>query len=206
MYCEQCGAKLEDGARFCIMCGAKVSCGDFNAPKLAKTTSTPVAPKQPAKRPASAAGKKKSPVKYILVLIVVVVAVAVIVVQIMGSQRVKVNLNEYVTISASGTNGSGYAQVEFDYEALYADYSNKIKLTDYGENSMIAGYIGLIYNDAAQMLVYQYISGSVDQYSGLSNGDTITYTWNLDEEETESYFQVELVYSDIQYVVSGLSS
>ncbi len=203
MYCEHCGAKLVEGASFCMMCGARTPYAE-NQPALSGYG--PEAEQQPTPRHDRQPVSKKKPLpKYILVVIVLVAVIAVVVVQLTGSQRVKVDLNDYVTISATGSNGSGTAQVVFDYESLYADYSKKIELTEYGENSIIATYIPLIYYNPAQMLAYDYITGYADKYYGLSNGDVITYTWTFDEEEIEEYFNVELVYSDIQYTVSGLN-
>ncbi len=59
MYCSNCGAKIEDGARFCTNCGVPLSFGALPKASLS-------APKQPSMREASEISQKPAPsqIKY----------------------------------------------------------------------------------------------------------------------------------------------
>ena len=60
------------------------------------------------------------------------------------------------------------------------------------------------YYDAAEYILYGCVSGTLDRTTGLSNGETINYIWDVDTKSIEEYTNVILTYDDIPFVVKDL--
>lgn len=120
-----------------------------------------------------------------------------------GCSTTTVNLDEYVTIEVDGYDSVGTAVCSFDYDAFNADYSDKIKLSENTSDDMI-GLDLLTGETASQLLLDSCVARTLDQTSGLSNGDVVTLTWDCDDELASEYFNCKLKYSDISYTVSNL--
>ena len=122
--------------------------------------------------------------------------------------KTTVNLNKYVTITAQGYNSMGTADYEFDYEAFKKDCAGKIKINDKyvdpnGEEEFL--YLEINLNGTPQTaLLDMCIDQNLDNYSGLSNGDTVTLKWDCNDELAENLFNVRLDHSDITYTVKEL--
>ncbi|MCD8361526.1 MAG: zinc ribbon domain-containing protein [Lachnospiraceae bacterium] len=219
MFCDHCGAHIEEGARFCEKCGARVS-----APEQAGTeeTAAPIPETAPAEASAvresvtapdgesrraaepSASGKAAPSKKTgLIIAAAAVVVLLLLIVTRMGGK--KINLNNYLTITASGYDTVGNASYTFDTESFLDDYEDKIKFSSKAEDTFGDW---LNYIDAPSTLA-SYVSGSLDQSSGLSNGDVITFTWSISDdslEEIEECFNYSVKFSDIEYTVEGLES
>ena len=85
MYCNKCGAQLDDHAKFCFGCGAQVGAGAAATPNPQPSYEAPVAPKKAPKK------KKKGLVAVVAIIAVVAVAAAALVFSgLMGGDTVKV--------------------------------------------------------------------------------------------------------------------
>ena len=110
-----------------------------------------------------------------------------------------VDLNKYVKIETSGYNGAGTATVSFDEEKFAKDHDKHIKLSK--EMSYLAQYVNV---SPAVGMMKDCVSGRLDQTSGLSNGDKITFRWTCSDGMAKQHYGVNLKYSDITYKVKGL--
>ena len=110
-----------------------------------------------------------------------------------------VSLDRYVTIEAKGYSSVGTATVMFDEDSFYKDFDNSIKYKAGGPADADSYY------NAAECLFKEFLSGELDKSTNISNGDTITYVWNIDETAVSDFFKVKLEIEDISYKVSGLS-
>lgn len=107
----------------------------------------------------------------------------------------KINLNDYVSVEFDGYEGYGTAVVTFDSDKFEEDCST-IKLSNsYAE--LFGGSTADYYRDWC--FTYE-----TDKKTGLVNGDKVTLTWNCEEELVSSNTDGTLVYTDIEYTVSGL--
>ena len=120
-----------------------------------------------------------------------------------GCGTTKVDLNKYVTISASGYDSLGTVSYYFDYEAFIRENNDSIKLKK--GNAQFTNAALKEKKSGSEILVQYCIKSELDKYSGLSNGDVVTLKWNCDDEMAKKFFDCELVYSDITYKVSDLT-
>lgn len=114
-----------------------------------------------------------------------------------GCGKKEINLNDYISVVFSGYEGYGIATVEFDYESFETD-CEKIKI----KNPNVAALYGNV-AEYYQDFCFTYSVGEKEQ---LSNGDTITLTWECEESLAENNTSGILVYNDESYTVSGLDS
>ncbi len=124
-----------------------------------------------------------------------------------GCGKTKINLDEYVELKYDGYDTIGTASYEFDYKQFERDFEDKLKMTKTGEDERkelkeAAEALGI--GRSEPELLATMLAGDLDKTEGLSNGDEITYKWNIDDEEIAELFKVELTYSDITGTVEGL--
>lgn len=108
-----------------------------------------------------------------------------------------INLNKCTEVEISGYNGYGTATVTVDNEALDEAMKN-VKYENASEYSYLFG-------SASDYLQDFCMSYSLDKRSGLSNGDEVTLTWNIDDALVESATNAKFKYEDITVKVKGLS-
>ncbi len=116
-----------------------------------------------------------------------------------GCGKTNIDLNKYVTVEVSGYDGYGEADVDFDLDALRADYDDKLKYK--GDDELTAA---IFEEDPAGALYDDCISRNVVNKSELSNGDTVKVEWKCKDERALEKYNVKLSYSDIEYEVEGL--
>ena len=172
-------------------------------------------------------GKKKAiigigaaAVALVVIAVIAIIAIVAIVLAI-TLHRSKVNMNDYITIETSGYNGYGKATYVFDEDRFYEENENKFKMSNaikkYVNDNELFRWGLMLYDidvndkkDAAKLfIVGTELEGGLSQYSGLSNGDVITFSWDSDYDDEEmdqiaKKFKVKVNYSDIEYTVSGL--
>jgi len=207
MFCRNCGAENKDGVAFCGKCGAKLAVS-LNAsehkgvvvhPSASTSdfgiTTTPVATSTPTMQ-----SFKKMPKAFVAGLIAcVVVIIAVIGFVIYNNSFI--DLDKYVEVYYKGYNGFGHASVSFNWEKFEKQNRNKVKFTkeakkDLGDN--------IKYIKPIDSLEDAITEPSLDQTSLLSDGDEVTYSWNLDVEELEDTYDIKFKYKDTTCKVSGL--
>lgn len=186
MFCSNCGSEMPNDALFCEKCGTKVE-----EENVQTNTASPNAAVQSLPQ-----GKPIDPK-------MIVIAVAVVVVLLIGgmiikNRKVRVELDDYITVEFSGYDSKGTARVNFDSDAFSRDYKSKIEY--YGADlEELKDYVS-----AAEMLRYSCVAGKLSEDSKLKNGDVVTFTWDCDDELAASEFKAKLVYDDLEFTVSDL--
>ena len=147
----------------------------------------------------------------VIALIVIILVVIIAIVLFFTLHKSTVNLNDYITIEASGYDGYGEATYYVDVDKFLEDNNKKFKITNKlkeevkSDSEMQVGLtiLGLDIEDkedaASIFIVGSDIDGTLSQGSGLSNGDVITYSWRsaYSDEELEEFaglFKVKLEY------------
>ncbi len=127
-------------------------------------------PYQAAPAPAEAP-KKKGKAGLIIGIIAGVVALAAIVIVLINvlgkpkAEPVTVNLNDYIEVTFTGISGSGEADVKFNTNKLKGDFETSLVWTCKKKNMPEEPVVDLLCEN---------ISVYLDNYYGLSNGDTVT--------------------------------
>jgi len=137
--------------------------------------------------------KKKS---IFMLLITAIVAV------LTGCGSKKIVLNDYLTYDFSGYDGYGRANAHIDYDAMSSDLvelmgkkGQKIE----GENA----------EDIADLACELFVEGDWEDYENLSNGDKVSYVWEIDD-DIEAAFEertgVKLDAEGMEVEVEGLEN
>lgn len=192
MICVHCGKEIENGSAFCPYCGAAIA--ENTAAKVEAITAK--LPRKP--------GKRAIPVAAAALLVVGGIAFA--------NRTPTINLNKYVTLSAEGYDSLGKLDVEFDTDKLEKDYGKTLaknlhkSISSYDAVSEDLRDLASDLSAGAETELFElcYANGTADKTTGLSNGDVVTYSWNVDAKDAKEAFGVNLKYSDITYTVSGL--
>ena len=127
--------------------------------------------------------------------IIMAAAAAAALVLLAGCGRTKIDLNNYLTLEPSGFDTAGKVSTSFDYDALVSDNLKAFGLSD---NAGEEEELGVM------MRIEEYISGDLDKDTGLSNGDTVTYTWDVNEARLEELFPVDIVCENKTLDITGL--
>lgn len=174
MFCEKCGNQLEDNAVFCEKCGAKLE-------KIENPT-------QPTGTKINISLKAK-------LLIAGGVVVAVVIAFISNYIGKTVNLNDYLEVEFSGYDTVGYASVSFDEETFEKDFGDKIEFTNKSTSSEWGAPVDVFVD---------YVNGDLDKRSGLSNGEEVSFIWDVDDEVLNEMFNLNVKYKDTTFEVAGL--
>lgn len=109
-------------------------------------------------------------------------------------------MNKYITVEADGYDGYGSARVQVDWDAIEEKYGDKIKFTNKAKKE--GGNLLNLFTP------YDYLADNVsvklENKDKLSNGETIEYKWNV-EEDLSDYLKVKVKYKDDSYTVEGLT-
>lgn len=209
MFCPKCGTEVTEGV-FCPSCGCRISeienidmesANDGNALALEKLE------------------KKKNPKKNNLGMILGIIAAVVIVIlgvaAIMMNSKPTIKLDKYLIVEFEGYDTIGKANVSIDWDGIEKKYGKKIKINRKLLNEMLKeeyGEFGFLYTTVAEQIstesslemLKECIGGGFDKYTGLSNGDEIVYTWDIEQETVDKLFNCKLEYNEKSYVVEGL--
>lgn len=133
-----------------------------------------------------------------MVAIVVVIVAAVLFVK--GGK--KIDLNKYATIVVSGYDTVATARIEFDRARFIEDYGDKMTMkTDAEDEKAIMSFLA---GSEADLFIDFYVKGSFDKSKGLSNGDKIVFSWDIDEDRIKKVFGYKVTYKDIKMTVKDL--
>ncbi len=219
MYCYKCGYNNKDNARYCVKCGTAIGFDDIDRTENTtqrmddyyededyressgsrKTTGTQHSSK-----------RKKGPNKGILILLIVLVAAAAaaaIMLLLMGN-KTEIKLSNYLNASIEGTNGEGHVTSTLDVEGIINDNQAVFALDSEKKQQLLnilSATSSYPDDECIEMLFDACVSGSFDKTDGLSNGDKITYRWNIDEEKFQKVFNVTFIAEDLEYKIAGLS-
>ena len=232
MFCTKCGNNIPDGVMFCTYCGNAVKAPvykeavhqgaqqqgfnhqgaqqqGFNHQGAQQQGFNQRGPQQgfgqqagsqmgQQPKPLTAEQKKLFKTVGIICAVVIVLSLAVLLFfNLFWTPTV--NLNKYVSITSEGYDSIGSASAKFMLEDFTRDYGNKIKFKGASMPDNASSY-----SCPAEYMFSNYISGSLNNSSNLSNGETITFEWNVDETSIADSFKVKLKYENIDYAVSGL--
>lgn len=148
-------------------------------------------------------GGKKFQVRALIIVGVVVVAlIAIFAIASAGGGTI--DLNKYTTITASGADGYGTAAAEIDWASIEQKYKKKVKW-----NKKALKDADFTVEDAEEFgtpmdFLEEAVGVSVDPATGLKNGDTVKYDYDIDHEYFDA-IDVKLKYKAGTYKVDGLS-
>lgn len=194
MLCKSCGAENDNGAKFCKQCGSPL--GDRMEEKAVPTN--PV--NTDVKNAKGFIEKIKEIPKKVFLGAGAAIVVLIAVIIIASNSGKTIDLNKYLTVEAAGYNGYGKASTKIDWNAIEDKYGSKLSFTDQAKEEFgeFLTYIAPI--DFMQ----EYVNISLDKSSNLSNGSTITYTWEV-QDELMDYLTCKVKYENDSYNVSGLT-
>lgn len=218
MFCSHCGAENPDNGVFCMKCGEplrggqsqdSLSSSDTEQGSVNQSSEQPQGTNptgQAAVQPqaVNSAGKPASSVNMKLLAAILGGAVAVIIllvviVSAVGKARRTINLDDYVTVETKGYDGFGTAIAFVDWEAIEEDYGSRISF-----KRNVSKELGIFNSVVGPVDALPYfVNLTLDEKSGLSNGDTINYTWDVDDSYAEG-IKCTLKYKDGSYEVNEL--
>ena len=207
MYCENCGTKNKDGVKFCIGCGQplghSVNSKADNMPNSSETHygETGYINQAMNKNYGQIKNKGKMiPKKALIGICLAVVALIVILFVIISTKKTTIDLNKYLTINSSGYDGYGIVEARIDWDAIEKDYGSKVSFTKTAKNE----YGFLLSLMTPIEAIEESVSITLDESRGVSNGDSISYRWNIDS-ELSKYVKCKIKSSNGTYTVSGLA-
>lgn len=137
--------------------------------------------------------------KIVSVLLLAVTLLGVVSLTACGTKTVK--LEQYVAFKAEGLDGFGTVTAEFNEKAFIRDNPN-MKLTKQGkQNEMLREMLDTC--SVAELFCEMCVSCDLSASRDLSNGETVTLTWDL-ERSLMKYFDCKVDASSVTYTVHGL--
>lgn len=180
MFCGNCGTENLSSAKFCKNCGQAI-----NVNLSTKTSQS----------------KQLVQTKKIIFVVLAIVIVLLVVLGSLGMTRNTINLDKYVKIEATGYDGDGSVTATIDWDAIEKRYGKKIKFTKIAEVEYGGKIDGILPMDALK----ESVSITIQQKKNLSNGEHVSYLWNVEKEATK-YLNCRLKYEDKDFEVSGLQT
>lgn len=205
MICRHCGTENAEGSAFCTSCGNPFEDNNTNAVNV---TSEDGQKEKTAQIQSKMQGTDKFLAwsNYVLIGIGALVLVILIFSFSFGKKvhTPIIDLNQYLKIEAHGYNGQGEAEADVDWAAVSEEYGDDLRFTaeaeeEYGDSLKLISPVEMI-RDAVRIK----LRGGYN----LSNGETVGYEWNVNE-DIFKFVDVVLQYYDSQndedvYTVTGL--
>ncbi len=200
MYCGHCGAENEDGAKFCKSCGKELTPSNAKVTKVEAKSETNNNASTNTAQPSQVVEKIKSLPKNTLIGICAGVVGLLVIIIAIANAKPTINMNKYITVDSEGYDGYGSARIEIDWDAIEEKYGDKVKYTkkakdEYGNYLKLATPVDLL---------SEAVSVKLDKNTKLSNGETVEYKWNV-EEDISDYLKVKVKFKDDSYTVEGLT-
>lgn len=111
-----------------------------------------------------------------------------------------INLNKYMSIETEGYEGYGKAKVSIDWEEIEKKYASKLSFTEAARDE----YGMFISMMSPVEILRENVHLKIDKSSALSNGDKVSYTWDINEERINKYVKCKLKWKDGEHKVSSL--
>lgn len=190
MFCNKCGAQNNDTDMFCSNCG-----NPLREQVVTASNNEQINISQQVQSTMRAPRKKiemnKKTMMILLAAGVAFICLLVVMAIAIGSSNT-INLNKYLEVNESGYDGYGSVKYTIDWNSIEEKYGKKVKYTksakkEYGD------WLALM---EPMELLETSISISFDNNRNLSNGDSVNYTWNIDEEELSKYIKFKIKYKD----------
>lgn len=189
MFCPNCGSENEANARVCSKCGTPlgVEVSPVKKPTMSKKTMG--------------------------ILAGGAIVVVVLLFMLINSMNT-INLNKYLIFEQSGVNGYGKVSIYFDDEKFVEDNGSKFKLSKAGKKQLskdlgfdtkeLAEYLEDYTGDyIADSFILYGVDVDYDHSASFSNGDTVEYTIELDEDELK-YLDCKIKYKGGTYKFKDL--
>lgn len=196
MFCKRCGNEIPEGAKFCKGCGKPLSNSGEQTTSSNSADATSTLPKVDV---SNVSEKVKALPKKTIGIVCAAVVALIAIVAIATNSAKTINLNDYLTVEAEGYDGRGRAKTTIDWDAIEQKYGTKVSFTSAAKNE----YGGLLSMMTPIEGVQECVSIQLSESSELSNGDTIEYTWDIDDDLTK-YVKCKVKYKDGTFNVSGL--
>lgn len=202
VICEKCGHVNNQGSNFCLKCGAPIHSDE------ASSQSTETGQKDNIDFPHGSKlvnRVKKIPAK-VIGIAVGAVAILITVICIAINVGKTINLDKYLTFEEEGYDGYGRVKAVINWDAIEEKYGKKVKYTraakkELNLNGEDAEVIEKLY--PPMKALNDCVSVELEQRDKATNGQTINYKWNIDE-DAEKYLTCKLKFKDGSYTVSGL--
>lgn len=206
MFCGNCGTENTNGAKFCKGCGKTLGDGGSQGIKTTPSQSASMGRDNSSNISAHKLDLgqminkiKLFPRNILIGLCAAIIALVIIIcVGINTSKTIK--LDKYLTVRATGYDGYGTASATIDWDAIEKKYGSKLSFTSAAKNEY-GGFLGLM---APIDAIKDCVSVKFEKSSGLSNGETITYVWNVDD-NLSKYVKLKVKFKNNKYRVSGLT-
>lgn len=163
MFCEKCGAQMDNDSKFCLNCGAQAT------PQAAPAAPV-AAPSAPA-GPSFFSNKKNV---LILAIVAAVLVVGVIVGIVIANLPATIYMDDFITIEYEGLSTKGYARMDFNYEAFLSKL--KEEMTEQEAYTMMARM-----QSSNSFLI------DMEAPENLANGDTIHILFSTNDDLTKEY-------------------
>ena len=113
-----------------------------------------------------------------------------------GCGAKEINLNDYLDVSYSGYDSAGVATSEFDIDKMIKDNSEAFGIKgDVTDSELLK----------IEADLDDVIDGSLDKTTDLSNGDSVSYKWNVSmTDPLKEKYKVEFVSEDKEFKVDSL--
>ena len=147
------------------------------------------------------------------IIICAAVAAVVAVILVFSLHKPTIDLTKYVTIEASGYDTLGTASATFDFDQMYQDNKSTINKALKKQpgvsalNNIVDVDDVMDFLSGAGLLSDLEEPGSLDKSDELSNGDTITFSFDMSDDDIrklEDDLNCKVKCEDITYTVSGL--
>lgn len=168
MFCKHCGTENENNTKFCRECGQPLTeqkeqeTSELSSEKSEESLSDKI---------------KKIPRNLLMAVCAGSVVLIALLCVLLGSGK-SIDMNKYVTVEVSGYDGYGTARVAVDWDAVEEKYGNKLSFT--GEAGKAFG--GLVNLMSPMDALQDCVRIDVENNSGLSNGDMVSYTWKINQD------------------------
>lgn len=233
MNCPKCGRKNVDEAKYCKICGEPlveglkrqapektkfvqvntdelknrseelVNASKDKIAKVAEKTKEHLSEEKIADAKNKAAGLAEKAKKHVSVKKLAVAGGVIVIVagagMIFYNNSRTIQLDKYLVFETNGYTGYGKVSVSVDWKTIKSKYGNKLSFTkkakeEYGKSVRDMKPVELLEDE---------IRVDLDEDSHLSNGDSISYSWKVDE-DLAGYVGCKFKYKDGTYQVSDL--
>lgn len=202
MYCENCGTKNDDNARFCCECGSPLMEAPQEEEKKPEVkpeikSSVDVKTKKTSITPKNNKISKKALAGIGAGVVVLLVAGGIV-----NNNRKTIDLNKFLVVETQGYDGYGTAKVNINWDAIEKKYKSRLSF----KNLRTAKSLKDVYGDSISPIEFLEDRVSVETEDSeyyVSNGDKVAYTWTVSK-DIASDLNCKIKYKDGEEKISGL--